>query len=60
MKCQIVFTRNKMGKYFKMSSAEMFTQSAKRYCVSFWQLFVKHNEHTATLYIVTLTAIIYF
>ena len=58
MKYQIVFTRNKLGKYFKMSSAEIFTQSAKRYCVSFWQLFVKHNEHTAAL--VTLTAIINF
>ena len=30
MKCQILFSRKNKKKYFKMSSAENFTQSAKR------------------------------
>ena len=30
MKCQILFSRKIRKKYFKMSSAEIFTQHAKR------------------------------
>ena len=31
MKCQILFSRKNKKKYFKMSSAEIFTQHAKCY-----------------------------
>ena len=34
MKCQILFSGRKLDRYFKMSSAEVFIQAAKRWLYS--------------------------
>ena len=39
--------KKKKKKYFKMSSAEIFTQSAKCLCCSLWYVEAPHNSYVS-------------